>query len=89
LAGIVGARRGSRDSDLGGLRVRSGRGVFFDGHAKFVELTVVFGVLGRDALWDGLSAFELGARIEEAALLTTVQLKLALGTLAAGVEAGG
>ena len=82
-------RRGSRSSDLGGLRVRSGRGVFFDGHAELIELAIVLGIFGSNPFGDGLSALELGARIEEAALLATVQLKLALGTLAVGVEAGG
>jgi hypothetical protein len=36
-----------------------------------------------------LGAFKLGAGIEEAALLATVEFKLALGTLAVGVETSG
>src|SRR5579864_4474022 len=91
LAGIIGARRARSGGGryLRGLCVGSRRGVFFDGHAEFVELAVVLGVLGSDALGDGLSALELGAGVEEAALLATVKLELALGTLAVGVEAGG
>jgi len=91
LAGIIGARRGWRGGGryLRGLGVGSGGGVFFNGHAEFVELAVVLGVLGGDALGDGLSALELGAGIEEAALLTTVKFKLALGTLTVRIEAGG
>jgi hypothetical protein len=91
LAGIVGAWRGWRGGGgyLRGLGVRGGGGVFFDGHAEFVELTVVFGVLGGDTLGDRLGALELGAGIEEAALLATVEFKLALGTLAVGVEPSG
>jgi len=91
LAGIIGARRawGCGGGYLRRLCVGSRGGVFFDGHAEFVELAIVFGVLGSDALGDGLSALELGAGVEEAALLATVKLELALGTLAVGVEAGG
>jgi len=87
LASVVGARRGlSGGGYLGGLGVRSWRGVFFDGHAEFVKFAVVLGVLGSDAFWDGLRTLELGAGIEEAALLAAVKLKLTLGTLAIGVE---
>jgi len=91
LAGVVGARRrgagGSRD--LRGLSVGSGGGVFFNGHAEFVELAVVFGVFGSDAFGDGLGALELGAGIEEAALFAAVKFELALGTLTVGIETGG
>jgi len=91
LTGVIGARRrragGGRD--LGGLGVRSGRGVFLDGHAEFVELAVVLGVFGSDSFGDGLSALELGAGIEESALLAAVKFELALGTFAVGVETGG
>src|SRR5262249_11817888 len=62
-------------------------GVLLDGHAKLVEFAVVLGILGRNALGDGLSAFKLGAGIEEATLLAAVQLEIALGALAVGVEA--
>ena len=88
LAGVVRAR-GRRRSGACGLRVRSGRSVFLDGHAKLVELAVVPGILGRDALANGLRALELRAGIEEAALLAAMQFELALGTLAVGVETGG
>jgi hypothetical protein len=90
LARIIGARRGWQGSGryLCRLRVGSGGGVFFDGHAELVELAVVFGVFRGDTFGDGLRALELGAGIEEAALLATVKLELALGTLAIGVEAG-
>jgi hypothetical protein len=91
LAGVICARRWSSGSGrhLSGLGVGSGGGVFFDGHAKLVEFAVVLGVLGSDAFRDGLRALELGAGIEEAALLATVKLKLALGTLSVGVESCG
>jgi len=91
LAGIISTRWRSRcsGSHLSGLGVGSGSGVFFDGHAKLVKLAVVLCVLGSDALGDGLRALELCAGIEETTLLATVELKLALGTLAVGVEARG
>ena len=62
-------------------------GVFFDGGAELIEFAVVLGVFGGDALWNGLGAFKLGAAVEEAALLATVQLEGALGALPVGVEA--
>jgi len=70
------------------LSVGRGRGVFFYGGAELIELAVVAGVFGSDALGNGLRAFELGGGIEEAALLATMKLEAALGTLAVGVEAG-
>ncbi len=87
LARVVRAR-GRRCSGACGLRVRSGRGVFLNGHAKFVERAVVAGVLGRDALANRLGALELRASIEEAALLAAMQFELALGTFAVGIETG-
>jgi hypothetical protein len=90
LAGIAGSRRGLRGcGDLRRLRVGSRSGIFFDGHAEFVELAVILGVFGRDPLGDGLCALKLRPGIEEAALLAAVKLKLALGALAAGIEARG
>jgi len=74
---------------LGGLRVGRGSGIFFDGHAEFVELAIVAGILGSDALGDGLGALELGAGIKEAALLAAVKFELALRAFAVGVESGG
>src|SRR5208282_374568 len=87
LASVIGARRGSAGGNLGGLGVGSGGGVFFDRHAELIEFAVVLGVLGSDAFGNGLGTLELRAGIEEAALLATVKLELALGTLAVGVEA--
>ena len=90
LAGVCGARWGWRRRCCGGrLGVRRGGGVFFDGHAEFVEGAIVFGVLGSDALGNGLRAFELDAGIEEAALLAGVKFELAFRACAVGVEAGG
>jgi hypothetical protein len=91
LARIGWARRNGcfRLGGLRGLRISCRRGVFFDGHAKFVKCAGVLGVLGRDALGDGLRTLELRAGIEEAALLATVKLEIALGALAAGIETGG
>lgn len=90
LAGVVVARRGSRGGwGAALLRVGGGRGVFLDGGAKFVEGAVVFRVLGRDALGDGLGALELGGAVEETALLTTVELQSAFWTLTVGVKAIG
>ena len=73
----------------GGLGVRRGGGVFFDGHAEFVEGAIIFCVLGSDALGNWLRAFELDAGIEEAALFAGVKFELAFGAGAVGVEAGG
>lgn len=91
MAGVVGARwcGSSRGCDLRGLRVGRRRSVFFDGHAKFVKLAVVLGVLRRDAFGNGLRALELRAGIEKAALLTAMKLELALGTLAVGIKTCG
>ena len=89
LACVQGARRGGLgDGLLRGLRVGRWRGVFLDGHAKFVEGAGVFRVLRRDALGDGLRTFELGASVEEAALLAAVKLKIALRALTVGIKAG-
>ena len=54
---------------MGGLRVGGWRGVFFDGHAKFVKSAVISGVFRGDAFGNGLGALELDAGIKEAALL--------------------
>ena len=90
LAGVGGARWGwRRTGGCGRLGVRRGGGVFFDGHAKFVEGAIIFGVLGGDALGDGLRALELDAGIEEAALFAGVKFELAFGACAVWVEAGG
>jgi hypothetical protein len=90
LAGVGGARWGWRRRCGGGrLGVRSGGGIFFDGHAKFVEGAIIFCILGSDALGDGLRALELDAGIEEAALLARVKFELAFGACAVGVETGG
>jgi hypothetical protein len=91
LAGVVVTRRGcgqasTRRRSL--LSVGRGRGVFFYRGAELIELAVVAGVFGSDALGNGLRAFELGGGIEEAALLTTMKLEAALGTFAVGIEAG-
>ena len=87
LAGVVGTRWGwCRVS--GGLRVRSGRGIFLNCHTKFVKGAGVLGVLGRDTLGNRLGALESGSGIEKAALLATVQLELALGALAIGIKTG-
>jgi hypothetical protein len=89
LAGVCGARWGWRRRGGGGrLGVRSRGGVFFNGHAEFVEGAIVFCVLGGDALGNGLRAFELDAGIEEAALFAGVKFELALWACAVGVEAG-
>ena len=90
MTGVGVARRPVGRRGTGGvwLRVGSRRGVFFDGHAKFVEGTGVLGVLGRDAFRDRLSALELRAGIEEAALFAAVQFGLALGAFPVGIESG-
>jgi len=88
LAGVARARR-RRSDGAGGLRVGSGRGVFLDGHAKFVEGAGVLGVFGGDARANWLRALELCAGIEKAALLAAVEFELALGTLAVRIETRG
>ena len=89
MAGVGGARWGWRRACGGGrLGVRRGGGIFFNGHAEFVEGAIIFCVLGSDALGDGLRAFELDAGIEEAALFAGVKFELAFGACAVGVEAG-
>ena len=86
-------RRSRRETAAGSrdcwalLCVRRGRGVFFNRGAEFVEFAVVAGVLGSDALGDGLRTLELRGGVEEAALFATVKLKAALGTFAVGIEA--
>ena len=90
LAGVGGTRWGwGRTCGRGGLGVRSWGGVFFNGHAKFVEGAIIFCVLWRDALGNGLRAFELDAGIKEAALFAGVKFELAFGACSVGVEAGG
>src|SRR6266403_1708830 len=87
LAGIVVARRGRRGGGRSSLLcVGRGCGVLFDGGAKLVERAVVLGVLGRDAVRNGLGTLKLSAAIEEAALLATVQFKSALGTLTVRIK---
>jgi hypothetical protein len=87
LAGVVVARGRWRGGGRTLLRVGGGGGIFLYGGAKFVELAGVLGVFGSDAVGDGLGALKLRAAIEEAALLATVQLEGALGTLRVGVKA--
>jgi len=89
LAGVerAGRREFRSGSGLRRLLVRSGGGVLFDGHAKFVKLAAVFAVFGRDPLGHRLHAFKLGAGIEIAALFAAVQFGIALGAGAAGIEA--
>src|SRR5713226_6042156 len=68
------------------LSIGSWRGVFFDGHAEFVEGAGVLGILGRDAFLDRLGAFKPRTRIEKAALFAAMQFGLALGTRPVGIE---
>ena len=89
LARVQGARRGGfGDRLLRRLRISGGRCVLLDGHAKFVKGAGILRVFGRDALGNWLRTFELGARVEEAALFAAVQLEITLGTLAVGIETG-
>src|ERR1035438_785772 len=71
LAGVVVTRRCDWNR-LRFLRVGGGGGGLFYCGAKFVKSAIVLGVLGGDALGDRLGALELGAGIEEAALLAAV-----------------
>jgi len=84
------ARNGLRKSgsDLCGLLIRRGSGVFFDGGAELVKLAIVFAVFGSDAFGNGLRTLKLRAGIEEAALLAAMKFGIALGASAAGIEAG-
>ena len=90
MASVGVARRSGGRRGAGSVRlsIRRWRGIFFDGHAEFVEGARVFRVFGRDAFLDGLSAFELRPGIEEAALLTAMQFGLTLGARSAGIESG-
>ena len=90
LARVGVARRSGGRRGAGSVRLSIGgwRGIFFDGHAEFVEGARVFPVFGRDAFLNRLSAFELRPGIEKAALLTAMQFGLALGTRSAGIESG-
>ena len=74
--------------DIVGLGVACGSRIFFYGGAEAVEGAVVFYVFGSDAFGNGLCALKAGAGIEEAALLAAVELELAFGTGALGVESG-
>jgi len=89
LAGVGVARGPAWRNGTWSGRLSVGRwsGVLFDGHAKFVEGAGVLGVLGGNAFLNGLSAFELRAGIEKAALLAAVEFELALGARAIGIEA--
>ena len=89
LARVVVTRRSAGAAAGRFLRVGRGRGVFFHRGAKFVEGAIVPDVLGSDAFGDRLRALELGAAVEEPALLAAVQLEIALGTFTVGIEAGG
>ena len=75
--------------DIVGLRVARGSRIFFYSGAEAVEGSVVFYVFGCDAFGLGLRALKAGAGIEEAALLAAVELELAFGAGALGVESGG
>jgi len=90
LASVGVARRSGGRRGAGSVRlsIRRWRGIFFDGHAEFVEGTGVLCVLRRDAFLDGLSAFELRPGIEKAALLTAMQFGLTLGASSVGIESG-
>jgi len=88
LASVRIARRSRRGRGTRSRRLGVGRwrGIFLDGHAKFVEGAGVLGILGRNAFGDWLGAFKLRAGIEKAALFTAVQFGLALGTSPVGIE---
>ena len=87
LASVVVARGRWRRGGSTLLRVGGGGSVLLYRGAKFVERAFVLGVFRRNALGDALRALKLGAAVEEAALLATVQLEGALGTLAVRVKA--
>lgn len=74
--------------DLRGLLIGSWRGVFFNGHAEFVKLAAILAVFRSDPLGDRLSAFKLRPGIEETALFAAVELGIAFGASAVGIEAG-
>jgi len=73
---------------LRGLLIGSWRGVFFNGHPEFVKLAGVLVVFRSDPLGDRLSAFKLRPGIKETALFAAVELGIAFGASAVGVEAG-
>ena len=89
LAGVAVPWRRRRAAVGAGLLLRVGgwRGVLLHRGAKFVKGAVVACVLGGNALWNRLRALELRAGVEETALFAAVELEIALGTLAVGVEA--
>jgi hypothetical protein len=72
LAGVAVAGRGGGGGRGSLLGVGGWSGVFFYRGPNFVEGAIIFCVLGSDALGNGLGALELGARVEEAALLAAV-----------------
>lgn len=80
-AGIL-ALRGSRG------RGGDGRGIFFDGHAAFVEFAIVAGVFFGDAFRNRLSAFEARAGVKMNALLAAMQLETTLGTFRIRIGSG-
>src|SRR5579859_3002684 len=84
----AGSWLGKSGGDLRRLLIGRWRGVLLNGHAEFVEFAGVLAILGSDALGDGLRTFKLRAGIEEAALLAAMELGIALGAGAGGVEAG-
>ena len=83
MARRSGGRRGAGSVRLG---IRRWRRIFFDGHAEFVECTGVLCVFRRDAFLNRLSAFELRAGIEKAALFAAMQFGLTFGARSVGIE---
>jgi len=89
LTRVVVARRRRRGSRSSLLRVGCRCGVFF---RRSCEIRRTCSCSSRplgDAVRDGLRAFKLSAAVEEAALLATVELECALGTLTVGVKTAG
>ena len=75
--------------DIVGLGIGGWGGVLFYGGAETVEGAIVFYIFGSESFRDRLGAFEAGASVKEAALFAAVELELALGAGALGVESGG
>jgi len=78
---------GGLDGHLGRLHIRSRCRVFLYRRPKLIKCAVILRVFRRNPRRNRLRALELRSRIEKAALLAAMQLKIALWTFSRRIEA--